>query len=791
MQNNILNQKKEKGLELAPIINKYLSLWRWFFLGTFISMIIAIMYLRYTTPQYKASATILVKDEKKGGMLSELSAFSELGLGGVKSNIDNEIEILKSRSLIENTVKRLNLNVSLLMIGRINNGEIYKTPPIKVNFYNKTVRFYNSVTSFSFTELDSNTFKIDNTLNKNNVFCYGDLIKTKVGDLIIKKSKGYVLKESEKKLSIFISPINKVVNSFRSRLEVMPLSKTSSIVDVSMVDADFFKAEDFLNNLIQIYNENAIWDKNFISEKTSDFIVNRLNLITQELDGVENDVESFKTANKLTDIDSEAKIYLEGSNQYNNKGIDIDVQLNVVSSMLDFLKKSTNSDLLPTNIINNQENATGLINNYNQLILNRNRILKTATLENPSVIKIDQEISSLKATILNSLRRLQSTLTIQKRDSDNQFGIINAKIGKIPVQEHKFRVIARQQKVKEELYLYLLQKREESAISLSATEANARVIDPAKSLEIPVLPNRKSVYLIALLLGLIIPFSIINLIELLDTKVKTRFDITDKFNIPFLGDVPKALTPNLIIDTASRTSTAEALRIVRTNIDYMLTQVPDDKAKCIFVTSTIPGEGKTFLSVNLAAVFAHSGKKVLLIGMDIRKPKLDEYFGLSDTKGLTDYLSTKNVDITDYIKPIKEFESFEVLLGGVIPPNPTEMLMSKKLDELFAQLKGEYDYIIVDTAPVSLVSDTLIIAKHADTFVYVIRANYLDKNLLSVPDTLHTENKLPNMAFILNDTQISKGYGYGGYGYGGYGYGAYGYGVTVEKKPWYKKIFKK
>jgi capsular exopolysaccharide synthesis family protein len=791
MQNNIVNQKKEKGLELAPIINKYLGLWKWFFLGTLVCMLLAVLYLRYTTPQYKASATILVKDEKKGGMLSELSAFSELGLGGVKSNVDNEIEILKSRSLIENTVKRLNLNVSLFMIGRINNGEIYKTPPIEVHFFNKKLRFYSSGISLTFTELDNNTFKIDNTLHKSEVFCYGDLIKTKVGDLIIKKSKGHILEDDEKKLTIVVSPIDKVVNNFRSRLEVTPLSKTSSIVDLSIIDADFFKAEDFLNNLIQIYNDNAVSDKNFISEKTSDFIVNRLNLITQELDGVENDVESFKTANKLTDIDSEAKIYLEGSNQYNNKGIDIDVQLNVVSSMLDFLKKSTNSDLLPTNIINNQENAAGLIDKYNQLILDRNRILKTATVENPSVVKIDQQINSFKATILSSLRRLQSTLTIQKRDSENQFGIINAKIGKIPVQEHKFRVIARQQKVKEELYLYLLQKREESAISLSATEPNARVIDPAKSLDSPVLPNRKSIYLIALLLGLVIPFSIINIVELLDTKVKTRFDITDKFNIPFLGDVPKALTPSSIIDTTSRTSTAEALRIVRTNLDYMLTQVPEGKAKCIFVTSTIPGEGKTFLSVNLAAVFAHSGKKVLLIGMDIRKPKLDEYVGLTDTKGLTDYLSTKNVDITDYIKPINGFEAFEVLLGGVIPPNPTEMLMSKKVDELFAQLKGEYDYIIVDTAPVSLVSDTLIVAKHADTFAYVVRANYLDKSMLTIPDILHTENKLPNMAFILNDTQVAKGYGYGGYGYGGYGYGGYGYGVAVEKKPWYKKIFKK
>uniref|UniRef100_UPI0037BF1ADC CpsD/CapB family tyrosine-protein kinase n=1 Tax=Flavobacterium sp. TaxID=239 RepID=UPI0037BF1ADC len=271
----------------------------------------------------------------------------------------------------------------------------------------------------------------------------------------------------------------------------------------------------------------------------------------------------------------------------------------------------------------------------------------------------------------------------------------------------------------------------------------------------------------------------------LDTKVKNRLDITDKFNIPFLGDIPKSLTPNEIIDTTSRTSTAEALRIVRANLDFMLNQVPEGRAKSIFLTSTISGEGKTFLSVNLASIFAHSGKKVLLIGMDIRKPKLNEYIGITKTKGLTDYLSSKNEPISDFITKYKGYKNLDVLLAGSIPPNPTELLMNTKVDELFAQFKKDYDFILVDTAPVSLVSDTLIVAKYADTFVYVVRANHMDKRMLSIPDILHKENKLPNMAFILNDTEITKGYGYGGYGYGSYGYG------IREKKPWYKEIFKK
>jgi capsular exopolysaccharide synthesis family protein len=289
-------------------------------------------------------------------------------------------------------------------------------------------------------------------------------------------------------------------------------------------------------------------------------------------------------------------------------------------------------------------------------------------------------------------------------------------------------------------------------------------------------------------MGILIPFGILYVRDLLDTKVKSRLDITSKLNIPFLGDVPRSLTPTEIISVSSRTSTAEALRIVRTNLDFMLNQVPDGQAKTIFLTSTIPGEGKTFLSVNLAGIFALSGKKVLLIGMDIRSPKLNEYLGISDSKGLTDYLSTKNADIKDYLNRYKGYESLDVLLAGSIPPNPTEMLMHHKIDELFVKFKNDYDYILVDTAPVSLVSDTLIIAKYADTFVYVVRANHMDKRMLEVPESMYKERKLPNMAFLINDTVVKKGYGYGGYGYGGYG--VYGYGNEDVQKPWYKNIFK-
>jgi capsular exopolysaccharide synthesis family protein len=441
------------------------------------------------------------------------------------------------------------------------------------------------------------------------------------------------------------------------------------------------------------------------------------------------------------------------------------------------MKRSTNSDLLPTNIINGSSDASGLIVSYNQLILDRNRILKSATEVNPTVVKLDQEISSLKSNVYSSLARLQSNLNIQKRDLHSNENVLNSKIGKIPVQERQFRVIARQQKVKEELYLYLLQKREETAISLSATEPNARVIDAAKASKIPVAPKKNIIYLAALLLGLLVPFGVIYLMDLLDTKIKSRLDLDGKTSIPFIGDVPTSDSPSEIIKSESRTSSAEALRIIRTNLEFMVSKVADNQAKTIFLTSTFPKEGKTFVSVNLAATFALSGKRVLLIGMDIRNPKLDEYLALPDY-GVTNYLSSNDLKIEDLVVKQKGFENFYVLPAGIIPPNPAELLMSKKVDLFFNALKAQYDYIIVDTAPVSLVTDTLLIAKHADCFIYVARANFLEKRMLSIPNGLFKERKLPNMCMLLNDTDSTKGYGYG-----------YGYGVAVKKVSWYKKVF--
>lgn len=786
--NDVIDDEIE-DVNLREQLEKYLIHWRWFLVSVIICLIGAFLYLRYTTPTYEATTTILVKDEKKGGMLSELSAFADLGIGGsMKNNVDNEIEILKSRTLIESTIKKLNLNVALFVEGKVIDRDVYSEAPINVCFFNKKDLFNEAKAALKCRLLTPNTFELENEveekggenfiLSSKKEFRYGEKIATRIGFLIITKTAFYGENHTGRfeSVRIYINPLDELAEDFRKKLKVEPISKTSSVVNISISDPVSKKAETFLDNMIQIYNEDAAEDKNFISENTSKFIASRLALIAQELDGVEQDVESFKKINKLTDIESEAKLFIEGSNEYDKKGVEAEIQLNVVSSLLDFIKKSTNSDLLPTNMITESGDAGGLISSYNQLVLDRNRILKSATTENPSVIKLDQQINSLKANVATSLKRMQSNLQIQSRDIKSQEGILNSKIGKIPVQERQFRVIARQQKVKEELYLYLLQKREETAISLAATEPNARVIDAAKAGKYPISPKKKIIYLAGLILGLLVPFGVIYASGLLDTKIKSKLDLEGKTQIPFIGDVPTSDDIAELIKSESRTSSAEAIRIVRTNLEFMLNKVPEGIAKTVFVTSTFPSEGKTFISVNLAATFALSGRRVLLIGMDIRNPKFGEYIDVPSL-GLTNYLSSNDKSVQDFIIKHEGYENFYILPSGIIPPNPAELLMGKKVDQLFEELKKQYDYVIVDTAPVSLVTDTLLVAKNADTFVYVMRANVLEKRMLSIANTFYKEKKLPNMCIVLNDTDSTKGYGYG-----------YGYGVRVEKLPWYKRI---
>lgn len=779
------NQSKDDAINLKDILFKYLIHWKWFLVSILVFAALTKIYLRYSVPVYKASTTILIKDDQSGNLASELSAFQDIGLfSGSKNAIDDEIEILKSRSLVEKTVKKGEFNIKYISEGRIKSSDAYGANPIQIDFLNKDKKFYKKDTIVTVQILNDNKFDL---LNQDNVkvgtYYFNQVVKSKeLGDYkIVKKTVYNKYDEPEKitkdKISIELTNLRSSTDAFKARITVGALSKFANAVEISITDQVSKKAEDFLNQLVEIYNEDAINDKNLISEKTAKFINERLVIITEELGDVEKEAEVYKKRNRITDLPTEAELNLRSASEFKVEEASVGTQIKVVDLMINYMKTNANTDIIPANIIPSDNSSAQMIADYNNLVVERDRILKSSTPENPLVIRVNDKIASLKSSINESLLRLRSSLSVKSRDINREGSLVGGKIAKIPQQEREFRNIFRQQQIKEELYLYLFKKREETAITLAGTPPISKIVDLAYSSHLPVSPKRNMVYIVGLLLGILVPLIIIYLKNLFDTKVKSKADL-DFLEIPFIGDIPHSESHNEIIKPDSRTSSAEAIRIVRTNLEFILNGVTLDKAKTIMMTSTLPSEGKTFVTVNLAATIAISGKKVLLIGMDIRNPRIDDYVALP-SKGLTNFLSTPDANIEDYIVSQPGYAKFDILPAGVIPPNPAELLMSVKLETMFEDLKNLYDYIIIDTAPVSLVTDTLLISKFADAFIYVVRANYLGKEMLRIPEALYREKKLPSMCMLLNDTDIIKGYGYG-----------YGYGANQQKKTtWYNRIF--
>ncbi|MFK7049204.1 Tyrosine-protein kinase ptk [Flavobacterium columnare] len=783
MQNNFMPQEENiSEINIKQILNRFLKNWYWFAALVILSLCVTKVYLRYATSIYKASTTVLIKDKESGGLTSELSVLEDISsFGGAKNKIDDEIEILKSRNIIKKTLLSGGFNINYYAVGRIKSTNVYGKSPIKILFEDKEK--IDLDTSLVVSLKGAHKFLLYNQ-NKDLIgeYRYNQIIKSeKLGSFIIERLSlledafGKVKYCDKGTYRIDIRNIDKETNSLQNKIVVQPLNKKTNVVEITFTDPVPQRAVDFLDKLVVNYNQDAINDKNLISEKTAKFINDRLAIVTEELQGVEKNIEKYKKNNDLTDITAEVELDLKTASAFNTEQVSVGTQLTVINMMIAQLK-SDKTDVLPINLIpSDNASAAGLINEFNMLVIERNRLLKSATSDNPNIEKLNDRILTLKGSIAQSLSKQKSALEFKNNDLLGERNSLNSKLNKIPKLEREYRGIFRQQQIKEELYLYLFKKREETAITLAATAPNSKIIDKAYALENPISPKPLIIYFVAILVGLFIPFVIIYLKDLLNTKVQTKADL-DKLGIPFLGDVPHSDSHQEIIQLESRTSAAEAMRIVRTNLEFTLNSKVETNAKTIFLTSTLPAEGKTFITVNLAGTVALTGKKVLLIGLDIRNPRLDDYLQLPN-RGVTNYLTTPNQAIEDYIIKLPNYDCFDVLPAGVIPPNPAELLMSRKLEEMFDYLKEKYEYIIVDTAPVSLVTDTLLIAKNADAFIYVVRAKYLEKELLKIPSSIYREGKLPNMSMVLNDTDVINGYGYG-----------YGYGQEVKEKTFWEKI---
>lgn len=767
---------------MKDLLQRYLRNWKWFALSVAVCLILGFVYLRYQAPVYEVNATILIKDDKKGAVSSELSAFEDLGIFNNNNNIDNEIEILKSRSLMLRVVNELRLNVGYFSYGRPIEHERYSNTPVLVAYTVKDSLaplegnwLLNPESERSFTLRNGETEELIGNYH------FGDSISTERGKIVFKTTSFFSSSYVNKNFRVIMSPLDKVVDAYLNALKVEPVNKNSNAIVISLRNSLPDKAMDIVNNLIKQHNLDAIEDKNEVSRNTANFINERIKYITTELSDVETEAEDFKTKNKLTDITSEAELFLKTGSESEMSLVEAGTQLQLVEYMYDdLLKRTGSSDLIPANLGLQDASIASTINDYNKIVLERNRILKNAGEKNPVIENIDSQLQGMRASLKESLANLKTALVIKIKELNKQEGGINSKIASVPRYEREFRVIQRQQQIKEALYLYLLQKREETNIALAVTVSNAKVIDAAHSNGRMVAPKRQVIYLLSLLAGVLLPVIIFYLADLLDTRVHGKKDI-DKLKLPFLGDIPLTESKNkIVVSRDNNSGIAEAFRLLRTNVDFMLGS-GRTSGKTVFVTSTIGQEGKSFVGLNLAASLAISGKRTLLVGMDLRAPKILKYLNLEDKKGLTDLIMSGSMQPADYIFRSKELEGLDILPSGSIPPNPAELLMNPGIKELFGLLKQQYDYIVVDTAPVGMVTDTLLLNPYADAFVYVVRANYLDKRLLSIAETAFKEKRLSNMAILINGSDHSKGYGYG------YGYGGYGYGADKPRKWWQKK----
>lgn len=805
---NEAQESKEENIDVKELLFKYLIHWPWFVGAVVACLIAAWVYLYISTPVYNISATVLIKDDKKGGSAGMLSGLESLGLDGMISssqNIDNEIEVLRSKTIVKEVVEDLGLYISYADKDEFPSRNLYKTSPVQVSLTPQEADLLEKPMIVEMAlqpqgSLDVNV-KIGDDEYQKHFEKLPAVFPTNKGTLAFFQTLDSILpskKSSEEIVGVertvrnITAVINKplaVAKGYCGSMTIEPTSKTTSVAVISLKNSNVQRGKDFINKLLEMYNINTNNDKNEVAQKTAEFINERISIISKELGSTEKDLESFKRGAGITDLTSDAQIALTGSAEYEKKRVENQTQINLLQDLQKYMQNE-GYEVLPSNIGLQDLNLAAAINRYNEVLVERKRLLRTSTENNPTIINLDTSISAMKENVQVSLDRVLRGLFITKADLDREANRYSRRISEAPGQEREFVSIARQQEIKAGLYLMLLQKREENAITLAATANNAKIIDNAIADDAPVSPKRKMIYLIALVLGVGIPVGVIYLLELTKFKIEGRSDVEKLTSLPIVGDIP--LTDEkqgaIAVFENQNNLMSETFRNIRTNLQFML----ENDKKVILVTSTVSGEGKSFISANLAISLSLLGKKVVIVGLDIRKPGLNKVFNIPRKEvGITQYLANPEKNLMDLVQLSDVSKNLYILPGGTVPPNPTELLARDGLDKAIETLKKNFDYVILDTAPVGMVTDTLLIGRVADLSVYVCRADYTHKNEYTLINELAEKDKLPSLCTVINGLDLKKRkygyyYGYGKYGkYYGYGkrYGyGYGYGEQSHAK---------
>ena len=804
MKEEFANERQREAddekIDIQEVLFKYIIHWPWFVGAVLVCLIGAWIYLRMATPVYNISATVLIKDDKKGGNTGGMAGLEELGLSGLISssqNIDNELEVLRSKTLVKEVVNQLNLYVSYTDEDEFPSKNMYKTSPIIVSLTPQEAEKLSDPMIVEMLLYPQGSLDVGVTIGDKEYQKHFEKLPAVFpmdeGTLAFFQSPDSLMANKDtteessaqnvRRITAKINSPMKVARVYCENLTIEPTSKTTSVAVISLKNSSLQRGQDFINQLLEMYNRNTNNDKNEIAQKTAEFIDERIDIISKELGNTEANLENFKRNAGITDLTSEAQIALTGNAEYEKKRVENRTQISLLEDLRKYIR-GNEYEVLPSNVGLQDAALVATIERYNEMLVERKRLLRTSTENNPAIVNLDTSIRAMKSNVQATLDGTLQGMLITKADLDREANRFSRRISDAPGQERQFVSIARQQEIKAGLYLMLLQKREENAIALAATANNAKIID-----DIPVSPKRKIIYLIALVLGVGIPVGIIYLIGLTKFKLEGRADVEKLTTVPIVGDIPLTDEKNekdgsIAVFENQNNLMSETFRNIRTNLQFML---QNDK-KVILVTSTVSGEGKSFISANLAISLSLLGKKVVIVGLDIRKPGLNKVFRLSTKeKGITLYLANPDTDLMSLVQPSDVNKNLSILPGGTVPPNPTELLARDGLDKAIEILKKNFDYVILDTAPVGMVTDTLLIGRVADLSVYVCRADYTHKVEYTLINELAEEKKLPNICTVINGVDLKRRkygyyYGYGKYGkYYGYGkrYG-YGYGYGQE-----------
>ena len=794
--------KADDFIRIQDLYYLCLAKWRWFVLSLVVCLGIATIYLLKTPPVYTRTASLLIKEESKGQSLSgDVGAsFADLGLFQSNTNVNNELISLKSPAVMYDVVKRLHLEVDYSTKGSFYPQVRYgQNLPLTVSFAglgdNETAALtVESVRpkGVKLTSFVHNGEKVEGEV----VGALNDSLVTPIGKVVIRPAAAYGdWQKASESLTVSRSALSSAVARYANGLGVALNSEKATIIDLTFRDVCIQRAEDVLNTLIAVYNENWIKDKNQIAVSTSMFINDRLGVIEGELGHVDENISTFKSENLLPDVQAASQMYMTERSQAQAQILTLNTQLSMARYIRNYLTAaSSRNQLLPANSGLESANIENQISEYNNLQLQRNNLVANSSEQNPLVVDMDESLRSMRRSIVSSVDNLITTLNTQIHSLEKSDQRATEHIAANPSQAKYLLSVERQQKVKEALYLYLLQKREENELSQAFTAYNTRVITPPTGSMIPTAPVKKNILLVGFALGLLIPVVIVFLQETLNTRIRGKKDL-EGLSIPFVGEIPlygkvrrsglfrKKVTPltetKVVVKEGSRDVVNEAFRVLRTNLEFVSGE--NGKGQVILMTSFNPGSGKTFLTVNIASSLAIKEKKVLVIDGDLRRGSTSVYVG-SPHHGLSNYLAGKVQHIEDVIVPASETVRFDVLPVGTIPPNPTELLSGERLQALLTDFRTCYDYILIDCPPIELVADTHIIEKYADRTIFVVRAGLLERSMLPELEALYTEHKFKNMAVLLNGTEGNGSYRYGyRYGYH-YGYGSnYYYGNEKQK----------